>query len=223
MEVNTHHTTVQKTARYTTYGTLSKDTKYLWIVLHGSNMLCEQMLYKFANFNPDEHFVIAPEALSRFYKDGFGGDVVAAWMTSRDRLEEISDFSNYLSSLLESYQAKLSHQCKTIAMGFSQGGTTLYRWLHRKAVSVDMVLGYACWIPEDIDLKASLTPLQTTPHIYTYGTADQYLTSKKIAELHQIIASNQLSVNLQPYAGTHRVDKRQLKLLFDLYIAKQES
>ncbi|MFQ3349793.1 MAG: hypothetical protein ACI87X_000579, partial [Candidatus Arcticimaribacter sp.] len=101
MELNTHHLITPKTARYSTYGKMSTKTKYFWFVLHGSNMLAEQMLYKFKEFDLETHFVVAPEGLSRFYLNGFGGDVVSSWMTKRDRLEEIHDFSVYCSTLFD--------------------------------------------------------------------------------------------------------------------------
>ena len=108
-------------------------------------------------FDADEHFVVAPEAMNRFYANGFGGDVVASWMTSRDRLDEIDDFNGYLSNLYSKYEGQLSDECKKIVFGFSQGGTTLFRWLNGKVVACDHVLGYSCWFPEDIDLKESKT------------------------------------------------------------------
>mgnify|MGYP006154491927 FL=1 len=113
MEIKTHHIATPKTARYTSYGKLSSKTKYFWFVLHGSNMLSEQMLYKFKDFDPETHFVIAPEGLSRFYVNGFGGEVVASWMTKRDRLEEIHDFSVFCSTLYDTYVQKLPESCKT--------------------------------------------------------------------------------------------------------------
>ena len=73
MEIKTDYYTTQKIARYSTYGTLSEKTKYFWFALHGSKMLCEQMLYKFKEFDPTEHFIVAPEALIRFYEKDFGG------------------------------------------------------------------------------------------------------------------------------------------------------
>ena len=51
MEIKTQHIVTPKTARYTSYGKLSSKTKYFWFVLHGSNMLSEQMLYKFKDFD----------------------------------------------------------------------------------------------------------------------------------------------------------------------------
>ena len=91
MEIKTNYFISPKTARYSTYGELTPSTKYFWFALHGSKMLCEQMLYKFKNFDPKEHFILAPESFNRFYEKDFGGPVVASWMTKRDRLHEIKD------------------------------------------------------------------------------------------------------------------------------------
>ncbi|MBT8232811.1 MAG: phospholipase, partial [Bacteroidia bacterium] len=126
MNITTHHIEVTKNARFAMYGEPSEKTKYFWIVLHGSKMLCEQMIYKFVDFDPKIHFVIAPEGMNKFYSKGFSGDIVASWMTSRDRLFEINDFSNYLSKLYNQYLDKLPSSVRKIALGFSQGGTTMY-------------------------------------------------------------------------------------------------
>ena len=218
MEIKTHHILTPKTARYTSYGTLSPKTKYFWFVLHGSNMLSEQMLYKFKEFDPETHFVISPEGLSRFYVNGFGGDVVASWMTKRDRLEEIKDFSVYCSSLFDHYVQKLPKSCKTIILGFSQGGVTAMRWLHHSEVKVDFLIPYACWIPEDIDYSIAKTNWNQICKILTYGTEDQFLNEKKIIEIQKICKAGKLDFYEETYAGDHRVDKKQLKKIFKQYI-----
>jgi hypothetical protein len=43
--------------------------------------------------------IIAPEGLSRFYRKGFSGDVVASWMTKDDRLDDMEDYVRYLNDL----------------------------------------------------------------------------------------------------------------------------
>ncbi|MEE9438340.1 MAG: hypothetical protein V3V14_05025, partial [Saprospiraceae bacterium] len=174
MKIATHFFPVTKTARYVTFGILSPKTKFFWFAIHGTKMLCEQMLYKFKNFDPSTHFIVAPEALSRFYLEGYSGDVVATWMTSRDRLLEIEDYSNYLSQLYNEYLDQLPNDCKKIIFAFSQGGTTAFRWLHQKNIDVDFLIPYSCWIPEDIDLKLSKTKLDNVKMIYTYGIQDQF-------------------------------------------------
>jgi len=219
MDIKTNHTQVSKTARYVTYGELSDNTKYFWFCLHGSQMQCEQVIYKFKDFDPSEHFVVAPEALNRNYLKGFGGDVVASWMTSRDRLHEIKDFSEYLTSLYESYQEQLPATCKRIIFGFSQGGTTAYRWIHHSKVLTDWLFIYSGWIPEDIPLTESATPLSDIKLLYTYGLQDQFLTEERLGMVKEIIAKNKLDhLIMEPHEGIHRIDKVQMRKLFDQYI-----
>ena len=220
MEINTNYYITQKIARYSTFGTLGPATKYFWFALHGSKMLCEQMLYKFKAFDPNEHFVVAPEALIRFYEKDFGGPVVASWMTKRDRLEEIEDFSEYLSGLYASFVAQLPPDCVKLILAFSQGGTTSFRWLHARAVEVDYLIPYACWIPEDIPLSQGKTDLSKVNLLFTYGTEDQFLTEKRIAMVNAVIAQNNLTVKTLPYKGDHRVSKEQLQNIFEHYIKK---
>lgn len=218
MDIQTNSIEVSKTARYSTYGILSERTQYFWFVLHGSSMLCEQMLYKFKDFDPLTHFVVAPEALSRYYLNGFGGDVVAGWMTSRDRLDEINDFSKYLTTLYQLFETQLPHSARKTILGFSQGGTTVFRWLHQSKIRCDNLIAYSCWIPEDIDLSQSETNLEEVKLIYTYGTEDQYLDDSRINALSDIIRKNSLSIPMLPYSGDHRVDRNHLASLFqELY------
>jgi predicted esterase len=218
MELKTDYFISPKTARYSTYGELTASTKYFWFALHGSKMLCEQMLYKFKDFDPKEHFVVAPEGLNRFYEKDFGGPVVASWMTKRDRLHEIKDNGNYLSGLYQHFLAQLPQACKKTIMAFSQGGTIAFRWLHQKKVEVDNVIPYACWIPEDVDLTASKTDLNASQLLFTYGKEDQFLTKKYIAMVGDVINKSNVKMTFLPYTGDHRISKEQLKLIFEKYI-----
>lgn len=218
MKLKTNYYTTSKTARYASYGELGEQTKYFWFVLHGSKMLCEQMLYKFKDFDPVEHFVVAPEALSRFYEKEFMGPVVASWMTKRDRLSEIDDNNHYLSGLYTHFTTLVPESCKKIVLAFSQGGTIAFRWFHAHTIEVDFLIPYACWIPEDIDLSTSQTDLQTQQILFTYGEQDQFLTAERIKMIEQVIHSNQLRLTQLPYQGDHRISRPQLHSIFQDYI-----
>ncbi|MBT8191341.1 MAG: hypothetical protein KJO29_13000 [Bacteroidia bacterium] len=214
MDFQTQHIKVSKTARYAVWGNPGQNIKYYWFVLHGSRMTCEQMIYKFRDFDPEKHLVIAPEGLNRFYASGFKGDVLSSWMTSRDRLHEIADFSEYLSQLYQSFEEKIPSKARKTILGFSQGATTAFRWLHAKSEKLDNLLAYAGWIPEDIDLRKSKTNLDQIKLIYTYGLQDPYLTVERIATMRQIIEKNQLDFSMIEYEGDHRIDRTHLHNLF---------
>lgn len=218
MEIKTHAHEITKTVRYSTYGILSAKTKYCWMALHGSRMLCEQILYKFSDFDPEEHFVVAPEAFNRLYAKDFGGDVVATWMTKRDRLNEIKDIVNYLSSIYDLFSSELPAECRKILFGFSQGGTMAFRWLNEVETNFNTFLAYSCWIPEEIDLTQAKTKWTDLELIYTYGKQDEYLTAKAIEKLKAVVDKNQLPIINESYEGDHRIDRENLQRLFNKYV-----
>ena len=126
MDIKNHSLTLQKKARYNVYGTLTEETECFWFVLHGSRMLSEQMLYKFKEFDPKKHFVVAPEGLHRFYEKDFGGPVVASWMTKHYRLDDIEDNGNYLHSLIQPLYRTIAYDGqKSYSWFFSRGNDTL--------------------------------------------------------------------------------------------------
>ncbi len=217
MQITRHTKKVEKTAHYATYGELSESTKYFWFALHGSHMLCEQMLFKFEGFNPKEHFVVSPEGLSRFYLKGFGGDVVATWMTSHDRLIEIEDFTAFLSALYYEYEMKLPADCKKILFGFSQGGTSAFRWMYNRKIDFDHILAYSTWFPEDLDFSKSKSDFNENQIIYTIGDEDQYMNDERMEFLKNVADRNNFKVRYEIYKGTHRIEKNQLKHLFHKY------
>ena len=63
----THHIETKKTGRFFTLGNLGSQTNHIWLVLHGYGQLGEFFIRNFKIINNEENFIIAPEALSRFY------------------------------------------------------------------------------------------------------------------------------------------------------------
>ena len=102
-----HTLSVTRTARYSTQGLISDQTRYCILACHGYGQLAEHFIKKFDVIAADDLFVIAPEGLSRFYWGGLTGDVVASWMTKGGRLDEIKDYCNFLDQLKEQYLLSL--------------------------------------------------------------------------------------------------------------------
>src|SRR4051812_7128633 len=96
-----HSITTPKTARVFTHGHISEKTKLVWIVAHGYGFLAEFFIEKFEELDPEEHFVIVPEALNRFYLKDMSGRAGASWMTTEDRENEIKDYISYLDNVYE--------------------------------------------------------------------------------------------------------------------------
>jgi predicted esterase len=211
MEIENHRISVQKTAYYYTLGSLSNKTRYIWFVCHGYAESAKEFIRKFDFLDPNVHFIVAAEGFSRFYKDGFYGDVVASWMTKEDRLNEINDYANYLQKLYKRITAQAPEEVNIILFGFSQGGSTVYRWITSKFPYFDVYINWAGWIPEDIDYSSSLDYLNSKKIFFLYGLEDSFLPQEKIAELNTFCQDNKLKVKFYHFDGKHRIKTDFLK------------
>ena len=170
-----NHITVSKTARYYTLGQLNKSTEEVWLVIHGFRQAAKNFLSEFEPMANDHTFFVAPEALNRFYLTRQGKEVGASWMTREDRLNEIKDYTNYLDSLylhlgLDKFKGQIT------ALGFSQGASTLTRWLDATTHRIDRAIVYAGEVaPELLPLKEN-SGLKRTKNYYVCGRQDEYFT-----------------------------------------------
>lgn len=202
---------VQRTAHYSTYGELSKKTtKYVWIVLHGYGQLTKRMINKFSDFNPEEHFVIMPEGLNRFYWNDTGKPV-SCWMTSEDRYDEIEDFVQYLDSIYNNYCRHLDQgKVKIVLMGFSQGCATMWRWIHASQPHFTIALNWGGWIPEDLSYHHLADYLDAKELYMLYGDKDKYITPKALQDIQGVIDQNKLNIQVEEYEGEHKIPREEL-------------
>lgn len=210
-----HQLTVNRTAQIYTYGNKAH-AKVAVIVCHGYAHLADRIIQKFNNIDQDDIYVVAPQGLSVFYWKGMNEDPVASWMTSKDRLDEIEDFSNYLSKVYNHYLSDF--EGKIVLMGFSQGCATVWRWQKNNPVQYHSMINWAGWIPEDIDLSQSMNHL-TSPIVHVaIGDQDQYLTEERIEEMKKIITKNNIPAVHYRFEGKHQVDRQLLESILSKII-----
>lgn len=202
-----HNIVVPKTAYYSTLGDI-KTAKTIWFVLHGYGFLAEFFIKKFESILNKETCVIAPEALSRFYLNGFSGRIGASWMTKHQRIEEIEDYSNYLQLLYETILTENNNNYNKInIVGFSQGGATACRWLASKKVPCTNFILWASVFPDDLDFNIVSKETNTT---LIYGNQDEFLTEERVALLRKQIEDSKIDVNVITFDGKHDIPKEVL-------------
>ena len=153
---------------------------------------------------------MAPEGLSRFYWQDFK-DPVSSWMTRKDRLDEIKDYSNYLAKVFFYYKEQLPQDVIVILMGFSQGVATQFRWIMREFPGFDYLILWGGLIPEDLDYTPHREYFADKSLHFVYGDQDQYLTPKT-HEMHDALINRfQFEINRLEFKGKHKVDKKVLK------------
>ena len=206
-----HTISVTKHARIFTHGNLNSKTKYIWIACHGYGMLAKFFIEKFEDFDPEEHFVIAPEALSKGYIDGLTGRVGASWMTKEDRTNEIQDYINYLESVYEKFIK--NHSAKIIGFGFSQGVATITRWANATKKRIDHLVLWAGNPGNELLVENRITNI---PIQFILGDKDHFITEEAKIHLNKEFKKAGFNFISIHFDGGHSVDKAVLQnLKFD--------
>jgi len=212
------HISVARTARYQQLGELSPATTQLWLVLHGYGQLAEYFIRHFAPLHaadPAGTVIVAPEALSRFYLTGTGGRVGASWMTRADRLAEINDQGDYLTSLLSHLRASCPPTARLTVLGFSQGTATASRWLAREAARwrPDQLVLWAGDFPADIDAGAARQLLTGLPVALVCGDQDEYVSPARLQEQANTLRQHGAAMRTHSFAGGHTLHPNLLRRL----------
>ena len=182
MNFEVRHLKVEKTARYYTLGKY-ENCKVIYFALHGYGQQAERLIKKFDQL-PEDSFIVAPEALSRFYWDQKSGQTGASWMTKDDREFEIEDYCNYLQTVYQHYLSIVTDNCKIVLLGFSQGGDSAMRWLVlNRPEKIDALQLWGSDIPADLDYKSALDYLSDKKIYWIYGLNDPYINAERAEQL----------------------------------------
>lgn len=183
--ISEHHVVVRKTARYCVIGEIETATSDLWIVCHGFGQLAREFLAEFEPIARQGRAIVAPEALSRFYKSQgtihtAESPVGSTWMTTEDRDAEIADYIGYLDTLLADLVLRLAPGVRVTALGFSQGVATVSRWVAASSPSLERLIFWGGLLPPEFKERESLGGLLGQPLDFVVGTADRYFTSARV-------------------------------------------
>lgn len=212
------HIAVTRTARYHTLGEPAKDVTDVWFVVHGYGQLAADFITEFESIADPHRLIVAPEALSRYYIStapefhGPESKVGATWMTREDREVEIADYVRYLDDLHAEIM-KTVGDARVTVLGFSQGGTTAYRWLTRGSARADRLVLWGSFLPTDADLDGAAAFFRDTELTVVYGKRDQFADDKMIANYMKTIESHSIPYKSIKFDGGHRMDRNTLRAL----------
>jgi len=206
---NQYHIKVTRTARYYTLGEVNSKTKNAWIVLHGHKQLANEFIKVFDELAVNGDYIIAPEALSRFYVKGDYGDVGATWMTKEDRENEISDYVNYLDELFDKVikSKKEKSPFNINAIGFSQGAATLSRWLAYGKSKVDRAIFWCGNLAHDVDYSKSGSFRNTQIHLI-FGKNDPYFPGDYYKSQIELLNKYGIEPHVQLFEGGHEISTK---------------
>tara|TARA_B100000683_G_scaffold255272_1_gene274714 strand:- start:2386 stop:3021 length:636 start_codon:yes stop_codon:yes gene_type:complete len=203
---------VPKTARYFLMGEIDKNCRDLWVVLHGYAQNTEQFISCFKALNKKGDTIVAPEGLSRFYKEGFYGEVVASWMTKEDRLNEIQDYINYLDMLCEEIKAK-APKAKIHLLGFSQGVATAMRWYTLGNSTIDKLVLWGGETPPETNWLLVKNKVKNNSLHVVCGEQDPFIKNSDVQSLLAFLKEKNIQYKHYSFDGGHQLNSLILKEL----------
>lgn len=212
LTISEHFQVVHKTARYYTVGQLNEETSEVWVVLHGYGQLARYFIKNFEPIFANHRFIIAPEALSRFYLDAQYDRVGASWMTKENRLTEISDYNSYLENLISGLLVAAPSVTINV-LGFSQGAATMWRWLNHTHLKIDNAIIWAGMIPAEYQKLDNRHPFRL---IAVVGKNDPYITPERKNTFQQLITDSGKEWSLIEFEGGHNIQEDALLRVSDL-------
>ena len=195
----------QTTNSYSTLNSLTKATKNVWFVCHGMSYLSRYFLKYFKELNPEENYIIAPQAQSKYYIPSAFKHVGASWLTKENTLKEIDNVMRYFDAVLEAEQ--LPKDKNFIVFGYSQGVSVAMRYVARRQLRCSQMILHSGGIPKELgadDFKFLQDNCKVT---MIYGTHDEYLDEERMQyetnKVHKLFGEN---ITVIPFDGKHVVN-----------------
>jgi len=189
---------------YSTFGEYSSKTKNIWLVFHGMGHLSRYFMRHFSALNPEENFIIAPQAPSKYYQGTEYKHIGASWLTKEETLAETENVLNYVDAVWQ--KEAPAQPFRLIVVGYSQGVSIATRWLSSRKVDCAHLVLHSGGIP--VELKTSdfdYLPTNTKVSLL-YGDKDPYINEIRVKEEKRkaaMLFQNRLQV--RQFKGTHEV------------------
>jgi predicted esterase len=191
------------TNSYSTLNELTAKTKTIWFVCHGMGYLSRYFIRYFKDLNPEENYIIATQAKSKYYIPPKFKHVGASWLTKENTIAETKNVMHYYDAVLEAEQ--IPTNVNLIVLGYSQGVSVAMRYVSKRKLQCSQLVIMSGGIPKE--LTAEDFKFLKTKVTLIYGTQDEYLNEERmhheINRVHELFTDN---VTIIPFDGKHVVN-----------------
>lgn len=198
---------------YSTLNTLTEATKNIWFVCHGMGYLSRYFLRYFKGLSPEDNYIIAPQAPSKFYiKPKM--HVGANWLTRDETATGMQNIINYFDAIFEA--ERLPNDINFIVLGYSQGVSVAMRYLAARQLQCHQLVLHSGGIPKELETKDFEYLSKSTNVKLIYGTEDEYLDETRIKE--ESARAEELfghRLEILPFEGSHEVNVGYINSLCD--------
>lgn len=188
------------------YSTLNKhtdNTKHVWFVCHGMGYLSRYFIRYFKDLNPEENYIIAPQAQSKYYLGSKFNHVGASWLTRENTFVETQNVLQYFDAIFN--LENIVDIQNLIVLGYSQGVSVAMRYIAKRQIQCSQLVLHSGGIPKELNAEDFAFFNGQTKLIY--GTQDEYLDDNRMVS--EVSKANNLfgnSVEIIPFNGGHEMN-----------------
>lgn len=196
----------QTTNSYSTINSLSERTKNVWFVCHGMGYLSRYFSKYFVELNPEENYIIAPQAQSKYYVPPKLKHVGASWLTKENTSNETQNVMRYFDAVFEAEQ--VPEHLNLIVLGYSQGVSVALRYVTKRKLNCSHIVMLSGGIPKELEVKDFEFLDRQTKISLIYGNNDEYLDEDRILKERKTAFElfGHCDLQIIPFEGKHEVN-----------------
>ena len=203
MNLEEKEITYTTTNSYSTLNSLTDATKNVWLVFHGMGYLSRYFLKYFAQLNPEENYIIAPQAQSKYYVPPKFKHVGASWLTKENTVKETENVLRNFDAIIKS--EAIPEHLNLIVFGYSQGVSVAMRYVAKRQLQCTSLVLHSGGIPKELTAKDFNFFKGKTRMIY--GMNDEYLNDERMAyETNRVKELFGDKATIIPFEGSHEVN-----------------
>lgn len=199
---------------YSTLNSFTGKTNTVWLVCHGIGYLSRYFLKYFDGLDPDENYIIAPQAQSKYYLGSKYTHVGASWLTKENTILEVENVLRYLDAVLK--VEDIPNNISFIVLGYSQGVSVVSRYVASRKLKCDQLVLMSGGIPKELESGDFEFLKENTEVTMFYGTEDEYLNEDRLKyEKRRFKELFGESANIISFEGAHELKKESLNTLIN--------
>lgn len=204
---------IQFKAPYYKVGAVSESTKTIWIIFHGYGQLASEFKNSFSELISEDHCLIFPQGLSKFYLKGVDKKIGANWMTSQDRELDITNYIAYINQVFTHEVKPYLDKVELNILGFSQGGHTASRWIYQSKIKYNKFVLWGADLANEIDGIVVKESFSQGKNLLVVGDRDRYIDHDLLQKTKNRFENIDFNYQLVEYKGGHDIYPEVLELL----------
>jgi len=166
----------------------------------------------FDELNPDKHYIIAPQAPSKYYIPPAFKHVGASWLTKENTLKDTENIMRYIDAVLHAEQ--IPKDKKLIILGYSHGVSIATRYVVKRKLNCEQLVLMSGGIPKELVTDDFSFLNKNSKVSLIYGTHDEYLDFDRMTyEKNRAFELFGNRLTITAFEGKHEVKKEIIQSL----------